>query len=86
MHHVVGTPYVLVCMQCACFSIGASSKAEAAIVFVSDWSLSNNGKEVLQRLSSEEVGIPWSFRLLAGIIPLACSWLLCVDQVVGVVA
>ena len=33
MHHVVGTPYVLVCVQQACFSIGASSKAEAAVVF-----------------------------------------------------
>ena len=36
--------------------------------------------------SSQEVGVPWSFRLLAGIIPLACSWLLCVDRIVGVVA
>ena len=33
---VMGTPYVLVCVQRACFSIGASSKAEAAVVFVSD--------------------------------------------------
>ena len=34
--HVVGTPFVLVCVQHACFSIGASSKAEGAVVFVSD--------------------------------------------------
>ena len=36
MPHVVGTLYVLVCVQRACFSISASSKAEAAVVFVSD--------------------------------------------------
>ena len=36
--------------------------------------------------SSEEIGIPWSFRLLAGIISLACLRLLCIDQVVGVIA
>ena len=35
MHHFVGTPYMLVCVQRACFSIGASSKAEDAVVFVS---------------------------------------------------
>ena len=34
--------------------------------------------------SSEEIGIPWSFRLLAGIISLACLRLLRIDQVVGV--
>ena len=50
MHHVVGTSYMLVCVQHACFSIGASSKAEAAVVFISDYSLSKDGKEVLQEM------------------------------------
>ena len=36
--------------------------------------------------SSEEIGVPWSFRLLAGIISLARLRLLRVDQVVGVIA
>ena len=36
--------------------------------------------------SSQEVRIPWSLRLLAGVVSLACSWFLRVDQVVGVVA
>ena len=36
--------------------------------------------------SSEEICIPWPLCLLAGVIPLACSGLLSVDQVVGVVA
>ena len=36
--------------------------------------------------SSEEIGVPWSFRLLAGVVPLACSRLLSVNQVVGVIA
>ena len=36
--------------------------------------------------SSEEISVPWSFRLLAGIISLARLGLLCVVQVVGVVA
>ena len=36
--------------------------------------------------SSEKICIPWSFRLFAGVVSLACSGLLGVDQVVGVVA
>src|SRR4051812_9547576 len=36
--------------------------------------------------SSEEICVPWSLRLFAGVAPLACSGLLSVDQVVGVVA
>ena len=36
--------------------------------------------------SSEEICIPWPLRLLAGVVSLACSRLLSVDQVVGVVA
>ena len=49
-HHVVGTLYVLVCVQHACFSISASSKAKATVIFVSDYYLSNDGKEVLQEM------------------------------------
>ena len=30
--------------------------------------------------------VPWSLRLLAGVVSLACSWFVRVDQVVGVVA
>ena len=36
--------------------------------------------------SSEKICIPWAFRLFAGVVPLACSGLLSVDQVVGVVS
>ena len=36
--------------------------------------------------SSEEIGVPWALRLLAGVISLACSGLMCIDEVVGVVA
>ena len=36
--------------------------------------------------SSEKICIPWPLYLLAGVVPLACSGLLSVDQVVGVVA
>ena len=36
--------------------------------------------------SLEEICIPWPLCLLAGVIPLACSGLLSVDQVVGIVA
>ena len=36
--------------------------------------------------SSEKICIPWAFRLFAGVVPLACSGLLSVNQVVGVVA
>ena len=36
--------------------------------------------------SSEEVCIPWSFRLFAGVVSLACSGLQGIDQVVGVIA
>ena len=35
--------------------------------------------------SSEEICIPWPLRLFAGVVPLACSGLLSVNQVVGVV-
>ena len=35
---------------------------------------------------SEEICIPWPLCLIAGVVPLACSGLLSVDQVVGVVA
>ena len=35
---------------------------------------------------SKEICIPWPLCLLAGVIPLACSGLLSVDQVVGIVA
>ena len=36
--------------------------------------------------SSEKICIPWALRLFAGVVPLACSGLLSVDQVVGVVS
>ena len=36
--------------------------------------------------SLEEICIPWPLCLLAGVVPLACSGLLSVDQVVGIVA
>ena len=36
--------------------------------------------------SSEEICIPWLICLFAGVVPLACSGLLSVNQVVGVVA
>ena len=36
--------------------------------------------------SSEEICIPWPLCLFAGVVPRACSGLLSVDQVVGVVA
>ena len=36
--------------------------------------------------SSEKICVPWAFRLFARVVPLACSGLLSVDQVVGVVA
>ena len=36
--------------------------------------------------SSEEICVPWASRLLARIVSLACSGLLRVDEVVGVVA
>src|SRR4030042_1592877 len=35
---------------------------------------------------SEEVCVPWPLRLFAGVVPFACSRLLSIDQVVGVVA
>ena len=36
--------------------------------------------------SSEKICIPWPLCLLAGVVPLACSGLLSVNQVVGVIA
>ena len=36
--------------------------------------------------SLEEICIPWPLRLFAGVVPLACSGLLSISQVVGVVA
>ena len=36
--------------------------------------------------SSEKICIPWALRLFAGVIPLARSGLLSVDQVVGVIS
>ena len=36
--------------------------------------------------SSEEICIPWPLGLLAGVVSFACSGLLSIDQVVGVVA
>ena len=36
--------------------------------------------------SSEKICVPWALRCLARIVSLACSGLLCVDEVVGVVA
>ena len=36
--------------------------------------------------SSEEICIPWPLRLLAGVVPLARSGLLSVDQIVGIIA
>ena len=36
--------------------------------------------------SSEKICNPWPLCLLAGVIPLACSGLLSVDQVIGIVS
>src|SRR3954470_10090655 len=36
--------------------------------------------------SSKKIRVPWSLRLFVGVVPLVCSGLLSVDQVVGVVA
>ena len=36
--------------------------------------------------SSEKICVPWPLCLLAGVVPLVCSGLLSVDQVVGIVA
>ena len=36
--------------------------------------------------SSEEIGVPWALRLLAGVIPIARPVLLGIDRVVGVIA
>ena len=36
--------------------------------------------------SSKEICVPWALCFLAGVVPLARTGLLCIDQVVGVIA